>query len=224
MSPSCPNLESILQGYRSFREKVEKNELPHLTDLATAQSPKVMIITCCDSRIELATLFGVQPGEIFVVRNVANVVPHQERDTSSHGVSAALEFAVKFLKVEHIIVLGHSNCGGIRALYKQDQKTEYIHKWVRHIHEAYERLISSGEEWKEEERLLSELEQENVALGIERLMEFDWIREAVVQGSLQLHGWYYEMKTLSLRKICASQNANGVVFDEGKPQKNKQFS
>jgi len=224
MSHSCPNLDSILQGYRSFREKIEKNELPHLTDLATAQSPKIMVITCCDSRIELGTLFGVQPGEIFVVRNVANVVPHQERDTSSHGVSAALEFAVKFLKVEHIIVLGHSNCGGIRALCKQDQKTEYIHRWVHHIHEAYERLISSGEIWKEEGRLLSELEQENVALGIERLMEFDWIREAITQSSLQLHGWYYEMNTLSLKKIRSSQNAENVFFEAEEPQKNKQFS
>lgn len=221
MDRQSPTLETLLEGYKIFCQKRAQNEFPHLAELAEGQSPKVMIITCCDSRIELATLFGVQPGDIFVLRNVANVVPRHETDENSHGVSAALEFAVKFLKVKHIVVMGHSNCGGIRALYKQDQKTEYIHKWVQHIREAYERLIKDGEDWKSEEKLLSQLEKENVALGVERLMAFDWIRMAVKEGKLQLHGWYYEMKSQSLKMIQSSAKERQIELNEAYLSKNE---
>lgn len=188
-------LNALMDHYQNFRKRYEAGEDEGLSELGGSQSPKIMVLTCCDSRISLHTLFGKKPGEIFVVRNVANVVPHHESGEGSHGVSAALEFAVKFLKVEHLIVMGHSNCGGIKTLYQQTGPTEYLHKWVKHIQEAYERLIEGPTEPSEEPVLLKKLEQENICLGLERLMEFDWIREAVERGTLQTHGWYFDIST-----------------------------
>jgi len=187
----CTSIQSMIDAYRSFHDSHQGV----MGDIATSQSPDTMIITCSDSRIELGHLFGAGPGDLFVVRNVANIVPVPENDQSSHGVSAALEFAVKFLKVKNIIVMGHSNCGGIRALSQEHAQTEYIDRWVAHILEAKERL---KKDYDSEDALLEALEKKNIILGLERLMEFPWIREAVQGHQLTLHGWHFDFKTATI--------------------------
>ena len=182
-----PQLES---GYRAFLGDRFVRERQRFRDVADRQRPEVMVIGCCDSRVSPEVIFDTSPGEIFVVRNVANLVPPYETGGEYHGTSAALEFAVQALKVKHIVVLGHASCGGIRA-YVDDRAPlspgDFIGKWMSLITPAAARVKPEGDAADH----LRRLELATVELSLANLMTFPCIRTLVERGRLHLHGAYF---------------------------------
>lgn len=181
----------LIDGYYRFRGTEWLEERERWSELATGQSPKVMIIACSDSRVEPATIFGSRPGEVFVVRNVANLVPPYEPDNARHGVSAALEFAVTKLGVEEVVVLGHGACGGVNAALTQSLAgTEpgeggFVANWINLLDDAREKVVAEHGTGPEGQ---SALEQEGVKVSIANLMTFPFVRERVEAGTLHIHG------------------------------------
>ncbi len=190
----------LLDGYRAFRKTrltVEQDRFRNLAE--TGQRPEVMVIGCCDSRVSPEVIFDTRPGELFVVRNVANLVPPFSRTGLVHGVSAALEFGVQALKVKHIVVLGHARCGGIRAYAGQDAPLspgDFIGKWMSLIQPAADTVGPRGD--RSPDDYLAQLERESVAKTLDNLATFPWIDDRVARRSLQLHGAYFDVATGSL--------------------------
>jgi carbonic anhydrase len=180
----------LITGYQAFRDNRFARERARYEALAQAQRPETMLIGCCDSRVPPEVIFDADPGEMFVVRNVANLVPPFETAGEYHGTSAALEFAVQALKVKHIVVLGHAGCGGIRA-YADEMAPlspgDFIGKWMSLIAPAAAR-VGITEKTPEE---LQRLELAVVELSLANLMTFPCIRMLVERGRLSLHGSHY---------------------------------
>ncbi|KRQ06957.1 carbonic anhydrase [Bradyrhizobium manausense] len=185
--------KSLLDGYNAFstnRLPAEQNRYRELS--VKGQSPEVMVIGCCDSRVSPEVIFDVGPGELFVVRNIANLVPTYQPDENAHGVSAALEYAVTVLKVKHIVVLGHAQCGGIRAFVDKIEPLtpgDFIGKWMQ-------MFIKPGEvvEQRDHETMaqfVERIEKAAVFRSLENLMTFPFVRKAVESGQMQLHGAYF---------------------------------
>ena len=177
-------------GYRAFLGERLVRERQRYEALSESQSPEVMVIGCCDSRVSPEIIFDARPGEIFVVRNVANLVPPCETDGHYHGTSAALEFAVQGLKVKHIVVLGHARSGGIRAFADESAPLSpgvFIGLWMSLIAPAAAR-VTRGDDPADYAR---RLELAVVALSLANLMTFPCIRILVERGRLQLHGAYF---------------------------------
>jgi len=184
----------LLDGYRAFRTGRLTTEQARYQELAErGQSPEIMVVGCCDSRVSPEVIFDARPGELFVVRNVANLVPPYTPDGAQRAVSAALEFAVQALKVKHIIVLGHAHCGGIQA-YTEPGKPlsagDFIGKWMALIAPAAE-AVGPAEGYPSREDYLTRLAQCSIAKTLENLMTFPDIRGAVERGTLTLHGAYF---------------------------------
>lgn len=187
----------LLDGYRAFRDARLPIEQGRFRSLAeTGQKPEIMVIGCCDSRVSPEVIFDAGPGELFVMRNVANLVPPYSPDGMLHGVSAALEFAVQALKVRHIVVLGHARCGGIRAFAAPDGPLSYgdfIGQWMTLITPAAESLGGQGDRPLVD--YLAVLEQASVVNTIDNLMSFPFVLAAVDERRLQLHGAYFDVAT-----------------------------
>jgi carbonic anhydrase len=185
----------LVDGYRAFLEDRLPVELSRFKKLAViGQQPEVMIIGCCDSRVSPEIIFDAHPGELFVVRNVANLVPPYSPTGLSHGVSAALEFAVQVLKVKHIVVMGHSHCGGVRAyVERRDRLTpgDFIDHWISLIAPAAKSI--DGDAARSD--YLSQLEQASILTTLDNLMTFPWIRSLVKSQELQLSGTYFDVAT-----------------------------
>lgn len=185
-----PEFRSLLEGYHRFRAGNYLVQKQRWQELAEGQEPPVMVIGCCDSRVDPGMIFDTHPGQVFVLRNVANLVPPYEPDTGHHGASAAIEFAVTGLQVRHIVVLGHGACGGIAAcLAGRDQGMpgpSFIDKWVSIVAEAREGVLSSGTD--DPQRAL---ELEAVRISLRNLRSFPWVREREAEGGLKLHGAYF---------------------------------
>lgn len=190
-------IEELLEGYKEFYHEYFESGDPlyqHLTEIG--QFPKTLIIACSDSRVDPSIITNAEPGDIFVIRNVANLVPPYETDeTTYHGVSAALEFAVCMLEVECIVVLGHSHCAGIKALLNSDKMhdTDFIKNWVNIGQKAKEKLLSNHPE-KSTDELQDHCEQEGILLSLENLLTFPWIKSRTEAGTLKLHGWYFTIE------------------------------
>ena len=185
--------EHLLEGYRAFATQRLPTEQTRYRELSVkGQSPEVMVIGCCDSRVSPEVIFDVGPGELFVVRNIANLVPVYQPDGNAHGVSAALEYAVKVLKVKHIVVLGHAQCGGIRAFVDKIEPLtpgDFIGKWMQ-------MFIKPGEVVEQRDRetmaqFVERIEKAAVFRSLENLMTFPFVRKAVEGGQMQLHGAYF---------------------------------
>ncbi len=163
-----------------------------------------MIIACSDSRVDPATIFGARPGEIFVVRNVANLVPPFEDDGGRHGVSAALEFAVTKLEVEEVLVLGHGACGGVNACLTQALANTrpgeggFVAHWIDLLDEAREKVVAEHGTGPEGQKAL---EQEGVKVSLRNLMTFPFVRERVESGKLKLHGAVFAIEDGRLRVL-----------------------
>ena len=193
----------LVDGYHTFRNtrlRVEQERYRELAD--TGQQPEIMVIGCCDSRVSPEVIFDARPGELFVVRNVANLVPPYSPTGSVHGISAALEFAVQALKVRHIVVLGHAHCGGIRAFAEQEvplSPGDFIGKWMSLIKPAAETVGSRGN--RPITGYLRQLEQTSTIKTLENLMTFPWVRALVHTRRLHLHAAYFDVATgqLSVR-------------------------
>ncbi len=186
---------TLIEGYHRFRDREWKAERDRWTELAEGQSPKVMVIACSDSRVDPATIFDARPGEMFVVRNVANLVPPFEPDRNYHGVSAALEFAVTQLEVDELVVMGHGFCGGCAAALTgqfddaDHGQGHFIAHWIEMLADAREKIRAEHPELDRQAFL--EMELEGVRLSLRNLMGFPWVRERVESGRLTLHGAYF---------------------------------
>lgn len=195
-------MESLMRGYQRFMERYWTENRDVFQALAAkGQAPRAMVIACCDSRVSPEVIFDTEPGEIFVVRNVANLVPPYAPDSDNHGTSAALEFAVRKLEVSHIIVMGHSLCGGIRALVEDNltDDDDFIGPWMKIATVARERSLAAANGVVEAARQLCE--HESIRVSLTNLMTFPWIRSRVEQGDLQLHGWFFDIDSGSLDQI-----------------------
>jgi carbonic anhydrase len=192
----------LVKGYESFcasRLAVEQRRLRVLAE--DGQAPEIMVIGCCDSRVSPEAIFDANPGELFVVRNVANLVPPYSPDGAARAVSAALEFAVQALHVRHIVVLGHARCGGIHAHAASAEPLspgDFIGRWMELIEPAVRTLGPR----KAEERLedyLTRLEQASVFHTLDNLMTFPYVRTLVEGGKLALHAAYFGVATGELQ-------------------------
>jgi len=185
----------LIKGYRDFLVDRMPTERDRFEELAKrGQSPSVMVVGCCDSRVSPEVIFDTHAGELFVVRNIANMVPAYEPDGLCHGVFAALEFAVQVLKVEHIVVLGHAHCGGIRAFAEHGPPLspgDSIHKWMSLMAPAAERAGPKDAS----PDYLTRLEQAAISESLENLLTFPYIAAAVQSGALVLHGAYFDVAT-----------------------------
>ncbi len=187
----------LMVGFRKFRDKYFANEHPLYHRLATGsgQSPKTLIIGCSDSRVDPAIITSASPGELFIVRNVANLVPPYETGGGFHGVSAAIEFAVVNLNVENIIVLGHRQCGGIRALMLNHltQPNGFVEQWVRIAQNAKDRVLEKYK-GEDEETLCRHGELESIITSLMNLRTFPFVEAAIKSRNLSLMGVYFDLE------------------------------
>jgi carbonic anhydrase len=188
-----PFPQRLIQGYRAFLDGPLRREQDRYRELAEAgQSPEVMVIGCSDSRVSPEVIFDARPGELFVVRNVANIVPPYAPDGQAHGVSAALEFGIAALKIRHIVVLGHAHCGGVRAFVEKAAPLspgDFIGHWMR-------LMAPAAEKAGPQERLswpdyLTRLEQANVVNSLDNLLTFPRLRTLIERGQVATHGAYF---------------------------------
>lgn len=191
---------SLLSGYRSFNSQRLPTEQARYRELSErGQAPEIMVIGCCDSRVSPEVIFDAGPGELFVLRNVANLVPVYAPDGAVHGVSAALEYAVQVLRVKHIVVLGHAQCGGIRAFVDKTEPLspgDFIGKWMQMFETAAQGVDQAPQE--PISQFLTRLEQAGVKRSLHNLMTFPCINVLVGRGKLQLHGAYFGVAEGSL--------------------------
>jgi carbonic anhydrase len=183
--------QALTDGYRSFLGDRFQREQSRYRALAEGQSPEIMVIGCCDSRVSPEVIFDANPGDLFVVRNVANLVPPFETGGEYHGTSAALEFAVQALRVKHIVVLGHARCGGIRAFADETAPLSpgnFIGRWMNLVAPAAERL---GPRTGTLAEYTTRLELAAVEHSLRNLMTFPCVRILVERGKLHLHGAYF---------------------------------
>lgn len=203
--------DKLIAGYQRFRNGYYQENKEKLTELAEqGQSPKIALISCSDSRVDPGVILDCSPGELFVIRNVANLVPPKEDDDSLHGTSAALEFAVTELEVESIIVLGHTQCGGIKALMDTpitNNLDTFIGKWMQQL-EGVRNEILNDENITDQATRYSCCEKRGIQQSLENLMTFPWIKERVEAGTLKLHGWRYDINN---SKLCTMDDLDGQL-------------
>lgn len=177
----------VIQGYLTFKDKYVTGDNSIMEHLAyEGQSPEIMIVSCCDSRVDPAIILQCEPGDLFITRNVANIVPPFEADMMHHGTSAALEFGVCYLNVKHLIILGHSQCGGINAILHEEtlsKQNDFITNWVS--------LVKPTESVKD----VDTLAKKALFTSYENCMSFPWIVDRVSQKKLAIHLWYFDIKS-----------------------------
>jgi len=191
----------LIEGYRRFHDNYFVADEQLFAELSQGQKPSTLVIACSDSRVDPAIVMDCKPGDLFVVRNVANLVPPYEKGGGYHGVSAALEFAVRALKVEHIIVLGHRQCGGIKALFEgipDSMESEFIGPWVNMARRAADRVRADYPDSSADEKLC-ECEMGGIIVSLENLRTFPWIQSGLNEGTLKLHGWYFDIVSGEMR-------------------------
>ena len=195
-----------LKGYKRFYSHYFKCENKLFSKLADkGQSPKTLMICCSDARVDPCILTDADPGDVFVIRNVASLVPaYQPEWKSYHGTSAAIEFAVNYLKVNDIVVIGHSNCGGIKALMdedvEQDHEFSFISSWVNIAREARNRAFAI---YNHKDRYCA-CEKEAIKTSMANLMTFPFIEDSVHSKKIKIHGWYFDLKDGSLATLDSS--------------------
>ncbi len=185
--------QRLIDGYGAFASGRLQSEQDRYRELAEhGQTPEIMVIGCCDSRVSPEVIFDARPGELFVVRNVANLVPPYETDGKYHGVSAALEFGVGVLKVKHIVILGHAHCGGIRA-YAEDAKPispgDFIGRWMSLMAPAAAKVGARGSMSRTE--YLERMEKASIVNTLDNLMTFPRLSKLIERGEVMLHGAYF---------------------------------
>jgi carbonic anhydrase len=193
-------MDRLLDGYQRFRNTVWPSERDRYESLARrGQRPEALVIACSDSRVDPQTVFGAAPGELFVVRNMAGLVPPYQPDGHYHGTSATLEYGVRVLGVGHIVVLGHALCGGIRAIVDGAPKEagDFVAQWVAIAEPVLKQLPPDLDRVEK----LHRCEIEAVRLSLANLRSFPWVREAVEAGRLELHGFRFDIRTGVLGRL-----------------------
>lgn len=198
MSQAKPLPSYLINRYHGWKATTYSENEPWYRRLAAdGQNPRAMVISCCDSRVHVTSIFGAEQGEFFIHRNIANLVPPYNPDGEYHGTSAAIEYAVGTLKVAHIIVLGHSNCGGVNGCHDMcsgkapelEEKTSFIGRWMDILRPGYERV----KDIEDEAQRRSALEKEAVLVSLENLAGFPFIAKEMEQGMLSLHGLWTDI-------------------------------
>lgn len=175
----------IIQGYLTFRKKYATGDASVMQHLAVhGQNPEIMVVACCDSRVDPSLILQCDPGDLFIVRNVANIIPPYESDEGHHGTSAALEFGVCYLNVKHLIILGHSQCGGIEALLSKNElkQNDFITRWVS--------LIDT----KSAKQDIDSFAKSALSHSYQNCLTFPWIKSRIDQKLLAIHLWYFDIK------------------------------
>jgi carbonic anhydrase len=192
-------MQHLIDGYRRFRAQewpVRRAMFEHLAH--GGQSPTTMVIACSDSRVDPTMIFNAEPGELFILRNVANLVPPYQPDTAFHATSAALEFAVRVLEVSNLIVMGHAMCGGIGVLLRgaPPGAGDFLLPWMRIAERAKRRALERASDDPQ-----SDCEQESVKLSLENLLTFPWIEQRVAQQRLTLIGTLFDIRSGVLTQL-----------------------
>ena len=204
MEHARPLPPELVDRYRAWQDRRTPEDVARFAETAAkGQDPTAMIITCCDSRVLISEIFGEGPGDFFIHRNIANLVPPHEPDGRSHGTSATIEYAVIALGIRHIIVMGHHGCGGVRGCHDMlaglapdlDLPTSFVGTWLRILKPGYEALSGRGLDY---EARIRALEKEAVLVSLGNLMTFPFVRDAVVEGRLELHGVWKDIRDGSL--------------------------
>ena len=201
--------QRLIDGYKAFAYGHLPREQDRYRELAeSGQKPEIMVIGCCDSRCAPEAIFDARPGELFVVRNIANLIPPYAPDAQAHGVSSALEFSVVALKVKHIVVLGHAQCGGVKAFAENAEPltpSDFVGKWMSLMAPAADKV--GPRDNRPLHDYMTALEQANVELSLENLLTFPRLRALVASGEINLHGAYFGVATgkLSVRNPASGQ-------------------
>jgi carbonic anhydrase len=207
-------MDDLIKGYRRFRANTWRAERGRFEELSRlGQRPRALVIACSDSRTDPQMVFNAAPGELFVIRNIANLAPPYGPDDQPHGVSSAIEFAVRALRVREIVVMGHAMCGGIKALLEGTpaEVTDFVGQWVRIAEPARRRAMQAPLEQRQDV-----CEHESVRLSLDNLMTFPWIKSAVAAGELRLHGCYFGIRSGILERL----GEDGIfrpISDAGQP-------
>lgn len=192
-----PLPQYLVQRYHGWKATTYQENRAWFRRLAEdGQRPRAMVIACCDARVHVTTIFGAESDEFFIHRNIANLVPPYAPDGEQHGTSAAVEYAVTALKVPHLIVVGHTNCGGVKGCHAMcsghapelEEKTSFVGRWMDVLRPGYARI----EDLPEDEQI-SALEKQAVLVSLENLMTFPFVREAVESEQMQLHGVLHQI-------------------------------
>jgi carbonic anhydrase len=187
-------INDLLEGYHRFKENFFLENADKLRKLAKHQAPKIAMIACCDSRVDPTILFDTSPGDIFLIRNVANLVPAYSLDGHYYDTSAALEFAINVLAVENVVILGHANCGGIQELLERTSIDEqgFIDHWMDIAEPAKNIMLNNfgNENTEEQTRRLAQI---SIQHSLENLMTFPRFSKRISSGSLQCYGLYYDL-------------------------------
>lgn len=193
-------MKRLIEGYRHFRDTVWPVERQRYQDLAHwGQSPQHLIVSCSDSRVDPQTVFGAVPGEMFVVRNVAGLVPPYEPDAHYHGASAALEYGIRVLKIPNLVVLGHAQCGGVQAMVTgaPPNARDFVEPWMK----MAAPILGHAPAGTSGEDLLTYCETEVVKLSLANLMTFPWIADAVAAGTLAIQGFRFDIRSGLLMQL-----------------------
>ena len=200
----------LVQRYQGWKATAYAENEAWYKRLADGQHPRAMVISCCDSRVHVTAIFGADQGEIFLHRNIANLVPPYKPDGNQHGTSAAIEYAVTALKVAHVVVLGHSSCGGVQGCLDMctgkapqlEEKSSFVGRWMDILRPGYERVADLAPETQ-----AAALEKEAVLVSLENLMTFPFVKSAVEQGELSLHGAWTDIGQGGLEVYDADKGA-----------------
>ena len=196
----------LIQRYHGWKATTfEDNHAWYRRLASEGQRPRAMVISCCDSRVHVTAIFGAEQGEFFIHRNIANLVPAYLPDGEPHGTSAAVEYAVTALKVSHIIVLGHSSCGGVRGCHVMctghapdlEKSSSFVGRWMDILRPGYERV----KDIKDEAARVARLERGAVLVSVENLMTFPFVKAAVEKNELTLHGLWTDIAEGSLEQF-----------------------
>ena len=195
-------IAKLTAGFKAFRDgRFQEQRATYERLVDQGQSPAVAVIACSDSRVDPAIVLQADPGDLFVIRNVANLVPPCEQDGDYHGTSAALEYAVEHLEVAHLIVLGHAHCGGIRSLFEkqthQSEGNQFVSPWMSLVKSAYLRVEATMPDASDEEKARI-CEQSAMLVSLENLLTFPFVGQRVADGRLRLHGWYIDIRSCTL--------------------------
>ncbi|WP_448190468.1 carbonic anhydrase [Azospirillum sp. sgz301742] len=191
-------MHTLIDGFRTFRATAFQDHKERYRQLSLAgQSPRTAVIACCDSRVDPQLIFSAAPGDLFVIRNVANLVPPYAPSADYHGTSAALEFAVRQLDVREIIVMGHTQCGGVRSLLERAADNgDFIGSWMSIAGSVRDRVLADGTAGTDEARAAAE--REVIRQSLANLMTFPWICDRVAAGTLALHGCLFDVGAADL--------------------------
>ena len=196
-----PPPKFLIDKYKKWKSSEYVKNETKLRNLASfGQSPSTMVISCCDSRVHATSIFGADEGEFFIHRNIANLVPPYSLDGENHATSSAIEYAIKELKVQHLIILGHKDCGGIKYGHKVHSDSantnyEFINKWLSILLPAYNKIKKDVSELKQ----INQLEKESIKASINNLFSFPFIKKAIDENNLSIHGFIHDIGSGNLK-------------------------